>query len=162
MQKLTQEEWDVLDKLSSKSKMDCWFWIETDQRGNNFVLDQESGEVMSLYDGINQLAEGLTSLDDYGLTMEEKLCFTTLMYKLELGYSSNNQRLRNLLYNAILILEEIWQCANFDDHYLLNSEIGITEEEYVDIMGKEFEIIDEDIDEPEDNDEDDENEEGEE
>lgn len=148
MQKLTQEEWDVLDKLSSKSKMDCWFWIDTDQRGNNFIQDQESGEVMSLYDGINQLAEGLTSLDDYELTMEEKLCFTTLMYKLELGYSSNNQRLRNLLYNAILVLEEVWQCASFDDHFMLNSEIGITEEEYVDIMGQDF-VENADVDEEE-------------
>lgn len=84
--KLTDDEYNVLNKIASKSKMDCWFWIETDENGEDFILDLENDdERLSLRDGIMQLCDGMTSCSDYELTADELAVFGNLLIKLLLN-----------------------------------------------------------------------------
>ena len=56
---LTDQEYNFLMELSARTKMDCWFWIETDDDGNDFVLDLENDEALPLHEGIAQLFDGI-------------------------------------------------------------------------------------------------------
>jgi hypothetical protein len=64
--KLTKEEYDVLNKIASISKMDCWFSIqESDDRTTDFVVDLENGTKMSLAEGITMLNDGINYPNGY-------------------------------------------------------------------------------------------------
>lgn len=130
--KLSTAEFNVLNKIATKSKMDCWFYIAED-KNDDVILDCETGEKRSLYDGINMLADGITSLDDYGLTADEKLCFTTLMYKLEANNNIEQSKWKVFLINALALLGDI--CG---DMYLLD-DLGMTEEDYYELTGEQYE-----------------------
>ena len=80
--KLTDLEWTVLDKIATKSKMNCWFILETDENGVDFVYDREENSRMNLLDGISMLNEGITSLNDYELTSAEKTAYENLLQRL--------------------------------------------------------------------------------
>ena len=83
--RLTDEEYNVLNKISSKTKMDCWFWIKTDKYGVDVIYDLEEDETLSLYRGILLLCEGLDDIDIYKkcfLTKEEDEVFKNLIKKL--------------------------------------------------------------------------------
>lgn len=80
--KLTDLEWTVLDKIATKSKMNCWFVLETDENGVDFVYDREENSRINLVDGISMLNEGITSLDDYELTFAEKTVYENLLQRL--------------------------------------------------------------------------------
>lgn len=82
MEKLLNEEYNVLNKIASKSKMDCWFSLGIDKNGNDMVLDLEENKEMPLEIGIATLYDGMTSINDYGLTDEEKNIFVNLLIKL--------------------------------------------------------------------------------
>jgi hypothetical protein len=56
---LTTAQYDVLDKIARRTKMDCWFFIEQDPSGYDYILDLEENERIDLSDGIEQLLEGL-------------------------------------------------------------------------------------------------------
>lgn len=45
----------------------------------------------------------------------------------------NEERLKILLYNAIVFLEEVYSCNTMESD--LADELGITQEEYDEIMG---------------------------
>ena len=83
--KLTNEEYNVLQKISSKSKMDCWFCIGTTpyEPFEDYILDLEENKTYSLKDGILMLDNGLTDLCDYKLTAEEKSIYLNLIKKLK-------------------------------------------------------------------------------
>lgn len=81
--KLTNEEYNVLNKISHESKMDCWFSIATNKR-EDYILDLEENKKLKLKDGVEQLYDGLTDLNDYNLSYLEKETFTTLLVKLKI------------------------------------------------------------------------------
>lgn len=70
--RLSDQEYDVLNSLAHKSGMDCWFSLrktdEKDQQSSNYVRDLESDNILSLSDGLTLFAEGLLKLDSCGLS----------------------------------------------------------------------------------------------
>ena len=84
--KLSWRELFILDKIATKSKMDTWFVIDLDGINNHFVEDIEEGKTLSLHDGISMLHEGVTSLDDYGVTEEQKKVYYRLLDDLGIPY----------------------------------------------------------------------------
>lgn len=131
--KLSNEEFNVLNKIATKSKMDCWFYLKQDSDGNDYVYDLEESKKLSLSDGILMLDEGITSLDDYNLSEDEKYTYISLMYKISNKSLPPISRLQKLLFNALVILEEnhCLSCLIGTD---LENEIGISQEEYDAIM----------------------------
>jgi hypothetical protein len=69
--KLTNDEYNVLNKLATASKMDCWFWLE-DVNGNDYVRDLEENNLLQLTEAIPIFYEGLVSLEEYGLSSFEE------------------------------------------------------------------------------------------
>lgn len=80
--KITNEEYNFLMDLSSRTKMDCWFSIETDPDGNDFVLDLENDEPLSLHEGIAQLFDGVIDEDIDAFSTEESMHWKSLNQKL--------------------------------------------------------------------------------
>jgi len=70
--RLTGDEYNALNQIASKTKMDCWFYIlEEDER--DVILDLENDKKLSLEEGISQLMEGIIDpLTEYGLSEEER------------------------------------------------------------------------------------------
>ena len=83
--KLTVFEWNLLQRLSSKARMD-WFWLDTDEDDRDYIWDLEEHEELTLKEGILQLDEGLTDLDDYGLNAREKQIYKELIKKVKDNY----------------------------------------------------------------------------
>ena len=77
--KLTTQEYNFLQDLSARTKMDCWFTLETDENGNDIVYDLENNEYIPLYEGIDQLFDGV--LDDE-IKPEEIEIFNALVCKI--------------------------------------------------------------------------------
>lgn len=75
--KLTTLEAHVVDILAARSKMDCWFYLES-RDDRDCIRDLESDLTISLKEGIHSLFNGLTSLDDYNLSESEKIIAKTL------------------------------------------------------------------------------------
>lgn len=87
--KLTNEEYNVLNHITSATKTDCWFWLETDSDGNDYVQDLEEDCDLTLQEGVGQLYEGIgfMTLDDWeelGISEQEVGVFATLLEKLEI------------------------------------------------------------------------------
>lgn len=79
---LTNEECNILDQIASKSKMDCWFWIEETDDGH-VIHDLEADKKMPLWLGISQLLEGITeNADFYGLSEKQVFVFENLLKRL--------------------------------------------------------------------------------
>lgn len=70
--RLTGDEYNGLNQIASKTKMDCWFYIlEEDDR--DVILDLENGKKLSIEAGVSQLMEGIVDpLTEYGLSDEER------------------------------------------------------------------------------------------
>lgn len=85
---LTQAEYDVVDKIAHKSKMDCWFMVYSDEDGNDYVKDLERGETITIREGVCQLLDGMTCYADYNMTKKEVLVFEGLTRKLNLSTPS--------------------------------------------------------------------------
>lgn len=68
---LTNAEYNVLNDIASQTKMDCWFWLDTDENGCDCVIDLEKNITLTLQQGVEMLNEGivpeLLNLDDYGI-----------------------------------------------------------------------------------------------
>ena len=79
---LTDEEYNVLNKIARKTKMDCWFSIKQDCHGVDYIYDLEGKKRICLRTGIGELIEGVTD-NDY-LTPEEDYCVRGLLIKLRL------------------------------------------------------------------------------
>ena len=133
MNKLSNEEFNVLNKISSKSKMDCWFYLKQDKDGNDYVYDLEQSKELSLTDGILMLDNNITSIDDYELSEDEKCIYISLIYKINTKFFPSLSRLRTLLSNALTMLEEA-HCYSTIIGTDLEIELGITQEEYDAIM----------------------------
>lgn len=57
------EEYNVLNKIASKTGMDCWFYICTNDDGDDVILDLENNdEVMQIEEAILTLLDGIDCL----------------------------------------------------------------------------------------------------
>ena len=83
---LSDDEYQLVNKLAGLSGMACWFMLRSS--GDEYdVYDLEDGVDMSLYKGLKTLSEGISSLDIYSCTDEEKTTFATLCERLNINYS---------------------------------------------------------------------------
>lgn len=122
IKELTDFEFNVINKITNKAKMD-WVLLYDD-----CIVDTEEDKRLTLEEGILQIDEGLTDLDDYDLTEDEKLCYINLIYKIKMRQKMPLERVSTLLYNAICLLEEQYDCNVIGSD--LEEELGITQEEY--------------------------------
>lgn len=84
---LTNEEYNVLNKISAKTKTDCWFTLEQDADGTDFVYDLEEGKRVDLETGIAMLMEAIEDKENYEscqLTSDEDVVLNNLLGKLNL------------------------------------------------------------------------------
>lgn len=80
---LTEEEYNLLNYITSETKTDCWFWLDTDKEGYDCVKDLENNRKVTLRYAVQQLNEAIIpSLVD--LTYKEMLLYGQLMEKLKL------------------------------------------------------------------------------
>lgn len=80
---LTNEEFNVLNRISSKAKMD-WFYIYDKQDGSVGLKDLEAGTCRSLRAGVREMDEALTDYEDYDLTETEIKVYENLKKKLKI------------------------------------------------------------------------------
>lgn len=59
---LSEQEYNLLDKIATKSKMDCWFTIRQKKNGDDYVYDLEESKPMSLKKGVAQLIDGISDM----------------------------------------------------------------------------------------------------
>lgn len=82
---LTDEEYNLLNDITSQTKTDCWFWLDIDKEGFDCVRDLEKGHKVTLRFAVAQLNEALEGCTDLlNLTEEEIEIYGQLMEKLEL------------------------------------------------------------------------------
>ena len=82
--KLTDDEYNVLQKISSNTHMDEWFWLEEAEEGSDYVHNLDDESEMTLFDGISLLCEGMVSYELCRLTDEEIQVFEGLLTKLQI------------------------------------------------------------------------------
>lgn len=122
LKELTDQEFNVLNHITNQAKMD-WCMLYDD-----CIVDMEEDKTLSFDEGILLIDSGLTDLDDYNLTDDEKLCYINLIYKIQMSQKMPLERVSTLLCNAICILEEQCGCSVIGSD--LEDELGITQEEY--------------------------------
>lgn len=87
---LITDEYNVLQLISRRTKMDCWFWLKQDKNGVDYVWDIESRRRLCLKTGVSWLAEGLDCYDIYKdcrLNCFEDLTFRNLLKKLNIEFN---------------------------------------------------------------------------
>lgn len=93
LDKLTDEEYNLLNKIARKTKMDCWFAIDGDEyEGKEWIVDIEEEITYDLKEGIDYLMQGLDCIENFtacNLTSKEVLTLNDLLNKLELPTISN-------------------------------------------------------------------------
>lgn len=87
--KLTTEEYNVLSHITSATKTDCWFLLETDKNGNDYVYDLEENCKMTLQEAVEQLYEAtswmtMNDWEELGIDVQEIIVYTDLLNKLEI------------------------------------------------------------------------------
>ena len=80
--RLTELEYDTVNLLATRSRMDCWFMLETDKQGNDYIFDLEENKKLTLKKGLEMFYMGLTDLDDYDLDDEQKEILENLFRRL--------------------------------------------------------------------------------
>lgn len=134
MENLTNEEYNLIQKITTKAKLD-WFELATDEYGNDFVIDNEEDETLSLVDGILLLDDCLNELEDYNLSEAEIQLYDKLIHRIRVCDSLDQERLITLLFNSITLIESN-SCDSTLKGTKLQSEIGISDDEYDYIMGE--------------------------
>ena len=80
--KLSNKEYNVLNKLAKRSGIDCWFELRSTNK-YDYAFDREENKRIKLKDAICLLDSGLTELNDYNLTREETECYKKILNKLK-------------------------------------------------------------------------------
>lgn len=78
--KLTVEEANMLDVLTHRTKMDCWFWIDDDLNVRDLEEDEK---LMDTKEAVLMVDDGITNINDYGLTAEQISCYNNLIQRLK-------------------------------------------------------------------------------
>ena len=87
IQTLTIEEYNLLNKIAEKTKTDCWFLIEQDSDGTDYIYDLEEDVRLDLEVGIDMLMEAIDCKENYescNLTVDEESVLNELLKKLNL------------------------------------------------------------------------------
>lgn len=80
--KLTGQEIEILNKLARDTKMDCWFWIDQAENGDNYIFDLEERKKLTLAKGVGLLLEGASEECLSKLTSEEFIVVVDLNCRL--------------------------------------------------------------------------------
>lgn len=67
---LTNKQFDLLCHIANKSGMDCWFCLDCNKHGDNFVYDLDSRKKISLRRGVHDLLEGISG--QYEMYLKEE------------------------------------------------------------------------------------------
>ena len=84
---LTNDEYEVLNKVARKTGTYCWFLIKQDCHGVDYVYDCEERKRMCLKTGVGMLADSLDcqiNFDNCWLDAHEKLTLKNLFEKLNI------------------------------------------------------------------------------
>ena len=87
---LTDDEYNLLNSISRKTKTDCWFALHEDEKGGDCVYDLENEELIPLNLALEQLNEAIIP-DLIDLTNEEIKIYTALLSKLNINYNPFEQ-----------------------------------------------------------------------
>lgn len=83
---LTDAEYSLVNKIAGLSGMACWFVLSS--TGDEYeVHDVEDNKDMSLSKGLKLLFEGVSSLDDYSCTDDEKIACRGLCERLGIKFT---------------------------------------------------------------------------
>lgn len=87
--KLTDNERNILDKITAKTKIDCWFSLSTDKEGYDYVYDLEKGYKITLRYACRLLYEAcswmtLPDWEDLGVEMMELETYYSILSKLQI------------------------------------------------------------------------------
>ena len=78
---LTDDEFNVLNKVIDRTGMDCWAFLKQDCHGVDYVYDMEEHKRICLRTGVGMIAEGLDcqeNLDNCYLEYDEKITLKNL------------------------------------------------------------------------------------
>lgn len=100
--RLTNEQYNVLNKIAAQTKMDCWFYIHTRKDGSDVIRDLENSRYISLKSGVAQLNEGIVA-DLVDLTPEEWNAYDALLERL--GIANNIDEIYQGNANGIVTSE---------------------------------------------------------
>ena len=84
---LTNAEYEVLNKVAHRTKIDCWFEIKQDCHGTDYIYDIEEGKRMCLASGVAMLADAIDCQENYDncyLVWNEKVTLRNLFAKLNI------------------------------------------------------------------------------
>jgi hypothetical protein len=84
--KLSTDEYNVLNRIASQTKMDCWFYLAVDNNGGDCVHDLEEGRLISLRQGIEGLNDGIIP-ELLNLTDEEVKTYIDLLYAFGIDFN---------------------------------------------------------------------------
>lgn len=79
---LNHDEYELLTKIARKSKMDCWFQIRQNAKGDDCVFDLENHKRLSLKSAVRQLMEGIEEMYDFYLAENDYKTLINLLIKL--------------------------------------------------------------------------------
>lgn len=83
---LTNEEHNLLNYLTRKTKTDCWFMLDKDKEGFDCVYDLENKRKVTLRFAINQLNDAIIS-DLLDISTEDIDRYGLLLRKLNIKYN---------------------------------------------------------------------------
>lgn len=87
--KLTNQERNILDRITSKTKTDCWFSLITDKQGYDCVYDLEKGYKITLHYACRLLYEAcswmtISDWEDLGVEVNEIETYYNILSKLQI------------------------------------------------------------------------------
>lgn len=88
--KLSEDEYNALETIASKTKMDCWFSI-IESGDEDLVKDLENDEILTLGNGLSQFSEGIVDpLSSYGLSDNEINAVINLFKEFDIPFEEEN------------------------------------------------------------------------
>ena len=79
--KLTSNEYNLLNDITRQTKTDCWFCLDVDKDGFDYVRDLESGDELTLQVAVSQLNEAIIP-DLLTITEEDVVVYESLLKRL--------------------------------------------------------------------------------
>lgn len=83
---LTGDEYNVLNRIAAKTKMDCWFHLDVDASGSDCVRDLEYNSLLPLREGVATLNDGIVP-ELLNLTDGEIEVYANLLKELGIQYN---------------------------------------------------------------------------
>lgn len=83
---LTDAEYNLLNSITRKTKVDCWFALDKDKDGFDCVYDLENRRKVTLRFAVQQLTEAIVP-ELLNICSEEIHIYNELLNKLNIKYS---------------------------------------------------------------------------